>query len=45
MDLSRQHLLEAYRKMRMIRSFETKLGELVSAGKMGGFMHLSLIHI
>ena len=40
MDLSRQRLLEAYRKMRMIRSFETKLGELVTAGKMGGFMHL-----
>jgi pyruvate dehydrogenase E1 component alpha subunit len=26
--------------MRMIRSFEEKLGELVIAGKMGGFMHL-----
>ena len=40
MDLTRQALLEVYRKMRMIRSFETKLGELVAAGKMGGFMHL-----
>ena len=40
MDLSRERLLEAYRKMRTIRSFETKLGELVAAGKMGGFMHL-----
>ena len=40
MDLAREALLEAYRKMRMIRAFETKLGELVSAGKMGGFMHL-----
>ena len=40
MDLTRERLLEAYRKMRMIRRFEEKLGELVTAGKMGGFMHL-----
>jgi len=40
MNLTREDLLEAYRRMRMIRAFETKLGELVSAGKMGGFMHL-----
>jgi pyruvate dehydrogenase E1 component alpha subunit len=40
MDLTREQLLEAYRKMRMIRSFEEKLGELVAAGKLGGFMHL-----
>jgi len=40
MDLSREQLLDAYRKMRMIRSFEEKLGDLVTAGKMGGFMHL-----
>ncbi len=40
MDLSRERLLEVYRNMRMIRSFETKLGNLVAAGKMGGFMHL-----
>jgi pyruvate dehydrogenase E1 component alpha subunit len=40
MDLSRDRLLDAYRRMRMIRSFEEKLGELVTAGKMGGFMHL-----
>jgi len=40
MDLSRSQLLDAYRKMRMIRAFEEKLGELVVAGKMGGFMHL-----
>jgi pyruvate dehydrogenase E1 component alpha subunit len=40
MDLSRDQLLDAYRKMRMIRSFEEKLGDLVTAGKMGGFMHL-----
>jgi pyruvate dehydrogenase E1 component alpha subunit len=42
MDLSRDRLLVAYRKMRMIRCFEEKLGELVAAGKMGGFMHLYL---
>jgi pyruvate dehydrogenase E1 component alpha subunit len=40
MDLTRERLLEAYRKMRMIRCFEEKLGDLVAAGKMGGFMHL-----
>jgi pyruvate dehydrogenase E1 component alpha subunit len=39
-DLDRNALLEAYRKMRMIRAFEEKLNELVTAGKMGGFMHL-----
>jgi pyruvate dehydrogenase E1 component alpha subunit len=42
MDLSRERLLDAYRKMRTIRGFEEKLGELVAAGKMGGFMHLYL---
>jgi len=40
MDLTLDILRESYRKMRMIRAFETKLGELVTAGKMGGFMHL-----
>ncbi|MEE2675144.1 MAG: thiamine pyrophosphate-dependent dehydrogenase E1 component subunit alpha [Myxococcota bacterium] len=40
MELSRERLLEAYHKMRMIRAFETKIGDLVTAGKMGGFMHL-----
>lgn len=40
MDLSRERLLHAYRNMRMIRAFETKIGDLVAAGKMGGFMHL-----
>jgi len=40
MKLDRQALEQAYRKMRMIRAFETKLQELVTAGKMGGFMHL-----
>jgi pyruvate dehydrogenase E1 component alpha subunit len=40
MDLTREMLLDAYRTMRMIRSFEEKLLELVSLGKMAGFMHL-----
>ena len=40
MALTPEILRESYRKMRMIRAFETKLGELVAAGKMGGFMHL-----
>ena len=31
--------------MRMIRAFETKLGDLVAAGKMGGFMHLYAGHL
>lgn len=40
MDLSRDMLVGVYRRMRTIRSFEEKLHELVSAGKIGGFMHL-----
>jgi TPP-dependent pyruvate/acetoin dehydrogenase alpha subunit len=40
MDLTRDQLLGAYRTMRMIRSFEDKLDELVKLGKLGGFLHL-----
>jgi pyruvate dehydrogenase E1 component alpha subunit len=40
MDLSREALLDAYRKMRTIRGFEEKLAELVTAGKLAGFLHL-----
>lgn len=40
MELSRERLLEVYRAMRMIRAFEEKLAELVTAGKLGGFLHL-----
>lgn len=40
MELDRVLLLNAYRKMRTIRAFEEKLGELVTTGKLGGFMHL-----
>ncbi|MDX1650397.1 MAG: thiamine pyrophosphate-dependent enzyme, partial [Myxococcota bacterium] len=40
MDLPRDRLLDAYRRMRTIRGFEEKLTELVTTGKLGGFMHL-----
>jgi pyruvate dehydrogenase E1 component alpha subunit len=40
MDLSREALLDAYRGMRTIRGFEEKLAELVTAGKLAGFLHL-----
>jgi pyruvate dehydrogenase E1 component alpha subunit len=40
MDLTRDDLLGVYRRMRTIRSFEEKLVELVSSGRIGGFMHL-----
>jgi len=39
-NLSREMLIEVYRKMRTIRGFEEKLQSLVAAGKIGGFMHL-----
>jgi pyruvate dehydrogenase E1 component alpha subunit len=39
--LTPERLQVAYRKMRMIRAFEEKLAELVTAGKLGGFLHLS----
>ncbi len=40
MQLARDALLDAYRRMRRIRGFEEKLQELVLAGKMAGFLHL-----
>jgi len=40
MELSREQLLDVYRKLRRIRAFEDKLNDLVSAGKLGGFLHL-----
>ncbi len=40
MDLGKDALVEAYRRMRTIRAFEDKLQELVAAGKIGGFLHL-----
>jgi pyruvate dehydrogenase E1 component alpha subunit len=38
--LTREQLLDAYRRMRTIRAFEEKLNELVKLGKLGGFLHL-----
>jgi len=40
MELTYEMLIGAYRTMRMIRSFEEKLVELVTLGKMGGFLHV-----
>jgi TPP-dependent pyruvate/acetoin dehydrogenase alpha subunit len=40
MELTNEQLLVAYRTMRMIRSFEEKLSDLVTGGKLGGFLHL-----
>jgi pyruvate dehydrogenase E1 component alpha subunit len=40
MDLSREDLLGVYRLMRRIRAFEDKLAELVTVGKLAGFLHL-----
>ena len=40
MDLSRDDLVDVYRQMRTIRSFEEKLVELVGAGRLAGFLHL-----
>jgi pyruvate dehydrogenase E1 component alpha subunit len=40
MDLSSNQLLETYRTMRTIRSFEQTLNELSQAGRVPGFLHL-----
>jgi len=40
MELSREQLLDAYRTLRRIRAFEEKLSDLVTAGKLRGFLHL-----
>ncbi len=40
MELKRENLLQAYRTMRTIRSFELALNELSMAGKVPGFLHL-----
>lgn len=40
MELTREQLLDAYRRMRLIRAFEDKLHELVMAGRLAGFLHL-----
>lgn len=40
MRISRELALDVYRRMRTIRRFEEKLNELVTAGKLAGFLHL-----
>src|SRR5262245_16421808 len=40
MDLLPEELLDAYRKMKRIRVFEEKLNELVTSGRLAGFLHL-----
>jgi TPP-dependent pyruvate/acetoin dehydrogenase alpha subunit len=40
MELTKEQLLVSYRTMRMIRSFEERLNDLVTGGKLGGFLHL-----
>jgi pyruvate dehydrogenase E1 component alpha subunit len=40
MELSSNQLLETYRTMRTIRSFEQTLNELSQAGRVPGFLHL-----
>ncbi len=40
MELSHDQLLDAYWRMRMIRAFEEKLNDLVTAGRLTGFLHL-----
>jgi pyruvate dehydrogenase E1 component alpha subunit len=38
--MNRKEVLEAYRRMRLARTFETKVAELYQKGRMGGFCHL-----
>ena len=40
MDFSCETLLDVYRRMRTIRTFENKLAEFVLEGKLAGFLHL-----
>jgi acetoin:2,6-dichlorophenolindophenol oxidoreductase subunit alpha len=40
MDPTREQLLDAYRTMRTIRTFEQTLNELSQAGRVPGFLHL-----
>lgn len=40
MQLSREQLLEAYRRMRLIRAFEDAVHEEFAAGNIPGFVHL-----
>src|SRR2546428_12707615 len=40
MPFSTETLMDLYRQMRCIRTFEEKLAELVNAGQLAGFLHL-----
>jgi len=40
MPFSTETLMDLYRQMRRIRTFEEKLAELVNAGQLAGFLHL-----
>jgi acetoin:2,6-dichlorophenolindophenol oxidoreductase subunit alpha len=40
MHITHPELVDLYRRMRTIRAFELKLEELVTGGRMGGFLHL-----
>jgi pyruvate dehydrogenase E1 component alpha subunit len=40
MQLTREQLLDMYRRMRLIRRFEEQLYALVMAGRLSGFLHL-----
>ena len=40
MQLSREDLLKAYRRMRTIREFEERVHDEFSAGNIPGFVHL-----
>jgi len=40
MTLSTEQLMDCYRRMRRIRTFEEKLAELVGSGRLAGFLHL-----
>jgi pyruvate dehydrogenase E1 component alpha subunit len=42
MELSKEKLLQMYKKMVMIREFEESLGEAVKAGTLPGFVHLGV---
>lgn len=42
MSAEENHLLDLYRAMVTIRQFETRAGELFAAGRIPGFIHLSL---
>ena len=40
MQLSREQLLQAYRRMATIRAFEERLHDVIATGEVAGFTHL-----